>query len=77
MVRLPPTQGLEQVKDFDAQGLIPPITLTAEDHQGGGRGRISQWDGAKWVPKTGWYNAYQDVVWDLVKKNAEEFKKQQ
>jgi branched-chain amino acid transport system substrate-binding protein len=69
-------KGLEQVKDFDAQGLIPPVTLSAEDHQGGGRGRISQWDGAKWVPKTGWYNAYQDVVWDLVKKNAEEFKKQ-
>jgi len=69
-------KGLEEVKDFNAQGLIPPITLTADDHQGGGRGRISQWDGTKWVPKTDWYAAYQDVVWDLVKKNAEEFKKQ-
>jgi branched-chain amino acid transport system substrate-binding protein len=69
-------KGLEEVKDFNAQGLIPPITLTSEDHQGGGRGRISQWDGAKWVPKTDWYAAYQDIVWDLVKKNAEEFKKQ-
>jgi len=69
-------KGLEEVKDFNAQGLIPPITLTAEDHQGGGRGRISQWDGAKWVPKTDWYAAYQDVVWDLIRKNAEEFKKQ-
>ena len=69
-------KGLEEVKDFNAQGLIPPITLTADDHQGGGRGRISQWDGTKWVPKTDWYAAYQDVVWGLVKKNAEEFKKQ-
>jgi branched-chain amino acid transport system substrate-binding protein len=69
-------KGLDEVKDFNAQGLIPPITLTAEDHQGGGRGRISQWDGAKWVPKTDWYAAYQDVVWDLVRKSAEEFKKQ-
>jgi branched-chain amino acid transport system substrate-binding protein len=68
-------QGLEQVKDFNAQGLIPPITITPKDHQGGGRGRISQWDGAKWVPKSDWYAAYQDVVWDLIKKNAEEFKK--
>lgn len=68
-------KGLEQVTNFNAQGLIPPITLTAKDHQGGGRGRISQWDGAKWTPKTDWYNAYQDVVQDLVKKNAEEFKK--
>jgi branched-chain amino acid transport system substrate-binding protein len=68
-------QGLEQVKDFNAQGLIPPITITPKDHQGGGRGRISQWDGVKWVPKTDWYPAHQDVVWDLIKKNAEEFKK--
>jgi branched-chain amino acid transport system substrate-binding protein len=68
-------QGLEQIKDFNAQGLIPPVTITSKDHQGGGRGRISQWDGAKWVPKTDWYAAYQDVVWDLIKKNAEEFKK--
>jgi len=68
-------QGLEQVKDFNAQGLIPPITITPKDHQGGGRGRISQWDGVKWVPKTDWYAAHQDVVWDLIKENAEEFKK--
>lgn len=68
-------QGLEQIKDFNAQGIIPPVTITPKDHQGGGQGRISQWDGAKWVPKTGWYAAYQDVVWDLIKKNAEEFKK--
>ena len=42
-------QALEQIKDFNAQGLIPPVTITPKDHQGGGRGRISQWDGAKWV----------------------------
>lgn len=68
-------KGLEEVKGFNAEGLIPPMTLTAEDHQGGGSGRISQWDGTKWVPKTDWYAAYQDVVWDLVKKSAEDFKK--
>jgi len=66
--------GLESIKDFDAQGLIPPVTITAKDHQGGGRGRISQWDGSKWVPKTDWYAASQDLVWELVRKNAEEFK---
>ncbi|RTL61433.1 MAG: ABC transporter substrate-binding protein [Hyphomicrobiales bacterium] len=68
-------KGLEEVKDFSAQGLMPSITLTAADHQGGGKGRVSQWDGAKWTPKTDWYAAYQDIVMGLVKKNAEEFKK--
>ena len=68
-------KGMEQVKDFNAEGLIPPITITRQDHQGGGRGRISQWDGEHWTPKTDWYAAYQDVVMGLVKKTAAEFKK--
>lgn len=68
-------KGMEEIKDFNAEGLIPPITITPQDHQGGGYGRISQWDGEHWVPKTDWYAAYQDVVMGLVKKTAAEFKK--
>ncbi len=70
-------KGMEEIKDFNAEGLIPPITITPQDHQGGGRGRISQWDGEHWTPKTDWYAAYQDVVMGLVKKTAAEFKKAQ
>jgi branched-chain amino acid transport system substrate-binding protein len=66
--------GLESIKDFTAEGLLPPTTITAEDHQGGGRGRIAQWDGSKWVAKSEWEAAYQDVVWDLIHKSAAEFK---
>jgi branched-chain amino acid transport system substrate-binding protein len=67
-------KGLESIKDFTADGLLPPVTITAEDHQGGGSGRIAAWDGAKWVPKGDWKAAYQDIVWELIKKNSEEFK---
>jgi len=62
--------GLEMLKGYDADGLMPPLTLTAEDHQGGGRGRISEWDGEKWKPLSDWYNAEQDLVWKLVKEEA-------
>ena len=58
------------LKGYDADGLMPPLTLTAEDHQGGGRGRISEWDGEKWKPLSDWYNAEQDLVWKLVKEEA-------
>lgn len=68
-------KGMEEIKGFTAEGLIPPITVSAQDHQGGGYGRISQWDGAHWTPKTDWYAAYQDVVMDLVKRTTAEFKK--
>jgi branched-chain amino acid transport system substrate-binding protein len=67
-------KGLESIKDFTAGGLLPPVTITATDHQGGGQGRIATWDGKAWKPDTGWFAAYQDVVWDLVKKSSAEFK---
>lgn len=67
-------KGLESIKDFTADGLLPPVTITGEDHQGGGRGRIAMWDGSKWAPKSDWSAAYQDIVWDLIHKSAEEFK---
>jgi branched-chain amino acid transport system substrate-binding protein len=68
-------QGMESLKNFNEGGLIAPITLSATDHEGGGTGRISQWDGTKWVPKTGWYSAYREIVWDLVKKSAAEYQR--
>uniref|UniRef100_UPI003340E05F ABC transporter substrate-binding protein n=1 Tax=Castellaniella defragrans TaxID=75697 RepID=UPI003340E05F len=62
--------GFEMIKDFDAEGLMPPLTIDGQDHQGGGRGRVSEWDGTKWVPLSGWDQAYQDVVWRLVQEDA-------
>ena len=68
-------EGLRSITNFTADGLLPPITTTKEDHQGGGRGRIVRWDGSKFVPQSDWNSAYQDVVWTEVRKYSEEFKK--
>ena len=62
-------QGYEMLKDFNAEGLIPPLTITAQDHQGGGAGLVSEWDGKQWTPKSEFGSAYQDVVWDLIKED--------
>jgi branched-chain amino acid transport system substrate-binding protein len=67
-------KGFERIKNFTADGLLPPITVTSKDHQGGGQGRISVWDGQGWKPETGWFAASQDAVWELVRKNSAEFK---
>jgi branched-chain amino acid transport system substrate-binding protein len=61
--------GFEMLKDFNAEGLMPPLTITAKDHQGGGQGIVSEWDGKQWAPKSDWASAYQDVVWDLIKED--------
>jgi len=66
--------GLTAITEFTAEGLLPPMTVTSEDHQGGGKGRISRWDGTKFVPQTDWFSANQDVVWAEIKKSAETFK---
>ncbi len=68
-------RGLESIRNFDANGLTAPITVTAKDHGGGGKTRIDMWDGAKWVPQTGWFSAYDDVVWEVAKKESAEFAK--
>ncbi len=67
--------GLRSITAYDAEGMIPPTTITPEDHQGGGFGRIARWDGAKFVPQTDWFSANQDVVWEEIRKYSEEFKK--
>ena len=66
--------GLTSITDFTAEGLLPAMTVTKEDHQGGGKGRIARWDGTKFVPQTDWFSANQDVVWAEIKKSAEAFK---
>lgn len=67
--------GLRSISGFTAEGMIPSTTVTPEDHQGGGFGRIARWDGAKFVPQTDWFSANQDVVWEEIRKYSEEFKK--
>ncbi len=68
-------RGLESLKNFDADGLIAPVTVTAKDHGGGGKTRIDMWDGSKWVPQTDWFSAYGDIVQEIVKKESGEFAK--
>ncbi|MCA0240769.1 MAG: ABC transporter substrate-binding protein [Proteobacteria bacterium] len=69
--------GLESLKNFDANGLMSPVTVTASDHGGGGKTRVDMWDGAKWVPQSDWISAYADVVGAVVKEQSAEFVKSQ
>ncbi|MGH8790721.1 MAG: ABC transporter substrate-binding protein [Cupriavidus necator] len=68
-------EGLRGIKNFTAEGLAPPTTLSKTDHQGGGMGRVAQWDGKRWVPKSDWMAADQDLVWQLIRSSSAEFKK--
>ncbi len=67
-------EGLESIKNYDANGLFAPVTVTEDDHGGGGKTRIEMWDGEKWVPQTDWIGAYNDIVWEVVKESSKSFK---
>lgn len=67
--------GFEQIKDFDAEGLMPKITITPKDHQGGGAGRVSRWNGEAWEPVSDWGAAYQDIVWKEIEEGAAAYEK--
>jgi branched-chain amino acid transport system substrate-binding protein len=68
-------EGIRSISNFTLDGMLPGITVTKADHQGGGKGRVARWDGSKFVPQTDWFSANQDLVWAEIKKYSEEFKK--
>ncbi len=63
----------ESIENFDAQGLMAPITITPSDHGGGGKTRVEQWDGEKWVPLTEWIAEYSDLVWEVIKESSSKY----
>jgi branched-chain amino acid transport system substrate-binding protein len=61
-------KGYELMKNFDLQGFLPPLTITPNDHEGGGWVRLYQVKGKEWVPATDWFRGYRDIVLAQVKK---------
>ena len=61
-------KGFEQIQDFGLGGLVPPLKVTAEDHEGGGWVQVYQVKGGKFVKQTDWIRAYPEVVATAVKK---------
>lgn len=61
-------KGFEQIHDFTLGGIVPPLKITAEDHEGGGWVKVFQVKGGKFVPETDWFRAYPEVVAAAVKK---------
>jgi branched-chain amino acid transport system substrate-binding protein len=54
--------GFEKIKGFTLGGLVPPLEITAADHEGGGWVQIFTVKGGKFVKATEWDKAYSDVL---------------
>jgi branched-chain amino acid transport system substrate-binding protein len=62
--------GFEKISDFTLGGLVPPLKVTATDHEGGGLVQIWQVKGGKFVKATDWFAAYQDIVGKHIKEHG-------
>jgi branched-chain amino acid transport system substrate-binding protein len=60
--------GFESIHDFTLGGLVPPLKVTPEDHEGGGWVQIFQVKGGKFVKETEWFRGYPEIVAAAVKK---------
>jgi len=63
-------KGFENISSFTLGGLVPPLKITAQDHEGGGLVQIWQVKGGKFEKVTDWFSAYNDVVAKHVKEAA-------
>jgi branched-chain amino acid transport system substrate-binding protein len=61
-------KGFEQIHDFGLGGLVPPLQITAADHEGGGWVQVFQVKGGKLVKETDWFRAYPEIVAQAVAK---------
>jgi branched-chain amino acid transport system substrate-binding protein len=61
-------KGFEKISNFTLGGLVPPLKITPQDHEGGGLVQIWQVKGGKFVKSTDWFAAYQDVVAKHIKE---------
>jgi branched-chain amino acid transport system substrate-binding protein len=61
------------LKELGAEGLIPPITLSCRNHEGGGGVKFQQWDGQQWNAITDWIATDQALVWPLVEASAAKY----
>jgi branched-chain amino acid transport system substrate-binding protein len=62
-----------RLKELGAYGLLQQIKLSCEDHEGGGRVRFQQWDGAKWQTISDWVAADRGLLRPIIEASAAKY----
>ena len=55
-------KGMESVKGFTLGGMVPPMVITPEDHEGGGWVQVWTVKGDKLVKDSEWFQGYRDLI---------------
>jgi branched-chain amino acid transport system substrate-binding protein len=55
-----------RIKEIGFEGMVRPIKMSCQDHQGGDVARVQQWDGKAWKIISDWYTADRSLVDPMV-----------
>ena len=55
-------KGMEAIKDFTLGGMVPPMQITPEDHEGGGWVQVWTVKDGKLAKDGDWFQAYREVI---------------
>jgi len=62
-----------RLKELGFEGMLQPLKVSCSDHEGTRAGRIQQWDGAKWVIVSDWYQSDDKVIKPMVDAAAKKY----
>ncbi|MEA1230565.1 ABC transporter substrate-binding protein [Acinetobacter sp. IRS14] len=66
-----------RLKELGAYGLVQPLKLSCQDHEGGGAVRFQQWDGKEWKVISDWVQADRSLLRPIIEQSSEKYAKEQ
>ncbi len=66
----------QRLTELGVKGLLQPLKLSCNDHEGGGALRVQQWDGKHWTPVSDWIKADRKLLRPLIDGKAAEYSKE-
>ncbi len=65
-----------RLKEIGATDLLPEIKTSCDNHEGSGKIKIQQWDGAQWVVVSDWIEGNKTLIHPLFKASAQQYAKE-
>ncbi len=65
-----------RLKALGATGFMPPLKITCADHEGPGKVKFQQWDGAQWKVITDWVDSDRPLVRGMIEESAAAYAKE-
>ncbi len=66
----------KRISQLGVAGMLQPLKVSCNDHEGAREARIHQWDGTKWVFVSGWIEADNSVIRPMVDEASAKYAKE-